>query len=165
MTVSEAIRKMIERCDGNQYDINHFLKVWAYSKLIGELEGVSEDTLLTVQYAAIVHDIACPGLREQFDGRAPYEKQEMLGEPLAEAFYGDSIPAEMLERVKYLVAHHHTYTGNDGIDHQILFEADFLTNAGEKEKHQKRARDMAEHVFRTAAGMSLLKDIFAVEFE
>ena len=165
MTVSEAIRKMIERCEGDQYDINHFLKVWAYSKLIGELEGVDDETLLTVQYAAIVHDIACPGLRPDNGGRAPYDLQEKLGVPLAEAFYGDSIPADMLERVKYLVGHHHTYTGKDGIDHQILFEADFLTNAGEKEKHQKRAKDMAENVFKTKAGMSLLKDIFAAEFE
>ena len=34
----------------------------------------------------------------------------------------------MIERVKYLIAHHHTYDAIDGIDYQILVEADFLVN-------------------------------------
>ena len=34
----------------------------------------------------------------------------------------------IVERVCYLVGHHHTYTDIDGIDYQILVEADFLVN-------------------------------------
>ena len=32
---------------------------------------------------------------------------------------------EQIERVKYLVGHHHTYDNIDGLDYQILIEADF----------------------------------------
>ena len=32
------------------------------------------------------------------------------------------------KRVQYLIAHHHTYSNIDGIDYQILVEADFLVN-------------------------------------
>ena len=32
------------------------------------------------------------------------------------------------KRICYLVGHHHTYTDIDGIDYQILVEADFLVN-------------------------------------
>lgn len=35
---------------------------------------------------------------------------------------------DVSERVQYLIAHHHTYNNIDGIDYQILIEADFLVN-------------------------------------
>ncbi len=36
--------------------------------------------------------------------------------------------SEVSERVQYLIGHHHTYNNIDGIDYQILVEADFLVN-------------------------------------
>jgi hypothetical protein len=36
-----------------------------------------------------------------------------------------------VDRVAFLVGHHHTFTGVDGIDWQILLEADYLVNASE----------------------------------
>lgn len=41
--VSEAITKMISLSEGNQHDICHFLKVWGFSRTIGEAEGVDEE--------------------------------------------------------------------------------------------------------------------------
>lgn len=35
---------------------------------------------------------------------------------------------DISKRVQYLIAHHHTYDHVDGIDYQILIEADFLVN-------------------------------------
>mgnify|MGYP000340972515 FL=1 len=34
----------------------------------------------------------------------------------------------MTERVAYLIGHHHTYDKIEGMDYQILVEADFLVN-------------------------------------
>ena len=42
MIVSTAIQKMIEFYKGNRHDVNHFLKVWAMAKTIGELEGLTD---------------------------------------------------------------------------------------------------------------------------
>lgn len=36
-----------------------------------------------------------------------------------------------IARVAYLVGHHHTLRGIDGIDYQILIEADYIANASE----------------------------------
>ena len=48
-------------------------------------------------------------------------------------FLADSgFDAELIDRISYLIAHHHTVTGIDGMDYQILIEADFLVNAAEK---------------------------------
>ena len=41
MKVSEIARKMIEYSDGNIHDINHFMKVYAYAKTIGECEELN----------------------------------------------------------------------------------------------------------------------------
>ena len=41
-------------------------------------------------------------------------------------------PQEVVDRVCYLVGHHHTYLDMDGMDYQILVEADFLVNLFEK---------------------------------
>lgn len=38
---------------------------------------------------------------------------------------------KLIDRVCFLIAHHHTYDGVDGLDYQILLEADFLVNAYE----------------------------------
>ena len=35
---------------------------------------------------------------------------------------------KIIRRVSYLVGHHHTYDQIDGLDYQILVEADFLVN-------------------------------------
>ena len=58
-----------------------------------------------------------------------------------EAFF-DGLPVECsdVERISWLVAHHHTYTNIDGPDHQILLEADFLVNAGESSYHAQQSK-------------------------
>lgn len=70
ITISEAIMKMIAESGGTQHDIGHFLKVWAYARTIGKLEGLDEREQQTLEFTAIVHDIACPGLRKEY-GNAP----------------------------------------------------------------------------------------------
>ncbi len=60
MTISEAMEKMLHLYAGSLHDVNHFMKVWAYAKLIGEQEGLDADAQRTLELAAIVHDIACP---------------------------------------------------------------------------------------------------------
>ena len=58
MTVAEAMQKMILLSDANFHDINHFLKVHAYAAAIGACEGLPEDTLQTLELAAIVTHVA-----------------------------------------------------------------------------------------------------------
>ncbi len=117
-------------CNGNLHDINHFLKVWAFAKNIGELEGLDAQTQETLELTAVVHDISCPLCREKY-GNVDGRNQEKESAPLVEAFFaGDDCNADVA-RISWLVSHHHTYTDVDGIDHRILLEADFLVNAGE----------------------------------
>ena len=161
ITVSEAIIKMIGNSEGSQYDICHFLKVWAYAKNIGEQEGLDELTQQTLEFAAIVHDIACPILRREY-GNSPHDLQEKYGPPMVREFYKDSgMSEEMLERICYLVGHHHTFTDVDGLDYRILLEADFLVNAGENEKYRNSVDRFRQEVFRTKTGTALLNSMYS----
>ena len=47
---------------------------------------------------------------------------------------------DISKRVQYLIAHHHTYDHVDGIDYQILIEADFLVNIMEDHLSKEAAK-------------------------
>ena len=160
MIVSTAIQKMIEFYKGNLHDINHFLKVWAMAKTIGEMEGLDAHAREVLELTAVVHDIACPLCRKKY-GSASGRNQELESPPLVEAFFAD-LPADQsdVDRISWLVAHHHTYTNVDGLEHRILLEADFLVNADEGGSSRAAIEAFRTNVFRTAAGLKLLDSIY-----
>lgn len=159
------IEKMIGFYRGNQADINHFLKVFAYAETIGRLEHLEEETQNILEIAAIVHDIACPLCREKY-GNTNGAYQEAESKALLRPFLAEfALPAKIEERVIYLVTHHHTYTDVEGLDHQILLEADYLVNAEEKGLSRETVAAFGEKVFRTESGMRLLASVFLGETE
>lgn len=163
MNIAATTAKMIAFYRGNHHDINHFLKVHAYARTIGELEGLDPATQRTLELAAVIHDIACPLCREKY-GSADGRKQELESPALVEAFLADlDVPEETARRVNFLVSHHHTYTGVDGPDYQILLEADYLVNADEGKQSPAAIRAARNRFFRTAAGTALLNSIYFPE--
>lgn len=160
MLVTIAIEKMIDFSEGNIHDIDHFLKVWALAKTIGEAEGLEPETQEILELAAVVHDIACPLCRVKY-GNTNGKHQEEESAPLVEEFFSRlSVGTLNVERIKWLVEHHHTYTNVDGMDYQILLEADFLVNAGESGYSKEAIENACENIFRTATGIRLLKSMY-----
>lgn len=146
--------------DGNVEDINHFLKVWAFTRTIALSEGVDENTLLILELTAIVHDISCPLCRLKY-GNTDGSHQEEESPALIRNFFSDiPVSASAQERISFLVSHHHTYSGVDGIDWQILLEADYLVNAFEHKDSRKNILAMNERVFRTMTGKRLIDSIY-----
>lgn len=124
--VAAAVEKMIAFYDGDLYDINHSLKVWAFAQTIGEREGLDAHTPETPELTAVVHDIACPLCRQKY-GDTDGKHQERESAPLVAAFFAEPLFAGVdVARISHIVSHHHTYTGANGIDYQILPEADFF---------------------------------------
>lgn len=165
MTVNDMICKMITYSNGNKHDIAHFLKVYAYARMIGEMEKLEENQQKTLEIAAVIHDIACPVCREKY-GNTNGANQEKESPVLVESFLKDTdLDQKMKERIKFLVSHHHTYTGVDGLDYRILLEADFLVNADEGQMSQEAIETARERVFETAAGKKLLTEIYRLEEE
>jgi len=162
VTVAQIMEKMIAFSEGNLHDIDHFIRVWCYAKSIGELENLNAETQYLLEVAAITHDIACPLCREKF-GNTNGKHQESEGVPMVEAFLsGTGMSAPQIERVKYLVGHHHTFSNIDGMDYQILIEADYIANASENGYSTKNIKSFMDRIMKTDAGKHLLKSMFSL---
>lgn len=158
--VTLTMRKMLENPQNNLHDINHLLKVYGYAKTIGELEGLPPKTQRVLEVAALVHDIACPLCRQKY-GHADGAHQQTEGEPMARAFLpGTGLAPDEIDRVAYLVGHHHTLEGIDGIDWQILLEADYLVNADENGASKAAIENTLCTMYRTPSGSALLRAIY-----
>mgnify|MGYP000047823004 FL=1 len=163
MNISQIMEKMIAFSNGNLHDINHLMCVWTYAKTIGELEGLDRKTQETLEIAAITHDIACPLCREKY-GNTNGKRQEEEGGPLVRSFLADAgLSAEQVDRVAYLVSHHHTYTDIDGIDYQILVEADFLVNICDDNLTKEAALKAYNNIFKTECGKKICREMFGLE--
>ena len=159
-TISQLMEQMIVFSNGNLHDITHFITVWTYAKTIGELEGLDADTQYLLEATAIVHDIACPFCREKY-GRADGKLQEKEGSSIVRTFLAESGMTEaQVERIAYLVGHHHTLTGIDGMDYQILIEADYLVNASEKTYSPANVQNFMNTSMKTESGKKLAKALF-----
>ena len=162
MNISQIMEKMIAISDGNIRDIDHFIRVWSYAKTIGELEHLDKDTQYILEVAAITHDIACPLCREKY-GNTDGKKQEAEGTPMVQEFLRDSgMTAAQIERVMFLVGHHHTFTDVDGADHQILLEADYIANASENSYSKDIIKNFLERTAKTKSGSRLIRQVFCV---
>ncbi len=60
------------------------------------------------------------------------------------------------------MGHHHTYHNIDGLDYQILVEADFLVNLFEHGVSEKAVKTALEKIFKTNTGKALCSAMFAV---
>ena len=163
MNISEIIVKMIGNSNGNRHDINHFLKVYAYAKTIAECEKLSDEEQQIVEIAAVIHDIACPLCREKY-GNTNGKYQEAEGVILARKFLKDAgLPEKTTERIIFLVGHHHTLQGIDGMDYQILVEADFLVNFYEDNCTKEVIKHTCDKIFRTETGKWICQTMFGIE--
>lgn len=103
MTIAQILSKMIAASNGNIHDIDHLLRVWAYARTIGELEGLDAETQYLLEVAAITHDIACPLCREKY-GNTNGKYQEQEGAVLVRSFLaGTGMTEAQIARVAHLV--------------------------------------------------------------
>ena len=151
---------MIDLYSGDSKRIQHFCKVHSYAKLIAELENVDEKTRFILETAALTHDIGIH-ICEQKYGDCGGKLQEQEGPGLAQQLLAKlRFPEDVSTRVQYLIAHHHTYEDMDGIDYQILVEADFLVNMYEDTLSQQAVQHAYTTIFRTETGKMICRDMF-----
>ena len=154
---------MIELYRGDAKRIQHFCKVHSYAKLIGESEKLDREQLFILEAAALTHDIGIHICEEKY-GDCNGKLQEKEGPALAEKLLKElGFPENVSERVQYLIAHHHTYNEIDGMDYQILVEADFLVNILEDNLSKESALNVYGNIFKTETGKQICREMFAIE--
>lgn len=160
--ISSLIDEMIAYDKGDPRRIQHFMKVHDFARTIGQLEGLDEQTLYILESAAVVHDIGIHVCEEKY-GSCEGKLQEKEGPALAkELLERLGYEQEVIDRVCYLVGHHHTYTNIDGVDYQILVEADFLVNLYEDEVSSDAVRKAYQNIFKTESGRKICRNMFGL---
>lgn len=163
--IDEVCWRMLAFDQGDAKRIQHFLKVHDYARLIAVREAVDTHVQFVIECAALVHDIGIHPAEEKY-GRCDGKLQEQEGPAPAKQLLAEAgLDAEDIARIAWLVAHHHTYTPVDGIDHQILIEADFLVNLYEDGVGLEAVRQAYTRIFRTEAGKALCRLTFGLEMK
>ena len=164
LLIATLLDKTIAYDSPNARRIAHLVKVHGYARAIGLLEGLDDNTLLTLEAAAVVHDIGIKVCEQKYEGRCSGDLQELEGPPIARVMLAElTFASSMVDRVAYLVGHHHTYIDIQGLDYQILIESDFLVNLQEKETPKETYRQVYENIFRTETGKRFFRNMFASE--
>lgn len=160
---NKLIEEMISYNRGDAKRIQHFIKVHSFAKLIGETEDLSPAELFGLETAAVVHDIGIKPSEAKY-GRCDGKLQEQEGpEPARELLEKLGYEKTVVERVCYLVAHHHTYENVEGLDYRILLEADFLVNLYEDGISKEGVQRAYEKIFVTETGKHICREMFGIE--
>ncbi|MCI5741563.1 MAG: HD domain-containing protein [Lachnospiraceae bacterium] len=160
---NKLIEEMISYNRGDAKRIQHFIKVHSFAKLIGETEDLSPAKLFVLETAAVVHDIGIKPSEAKY-GRCDGKLQEQEGpEPARELLKGLGYENTVIERVCYLVAHHHTYENVEGLDYRILLEADFLVNLYEDGISKEGVQRAYEKILVTETGKRICREMFGIE--
>ncbi len=160
--INELHLAMIELYRGDAKRIQHFCKVHSYAKLIGETENIDKKSLFVLEVAALTHDIGIHMCEEKY-GNCNGRVQEIEGPGIAEKLLKKlGFEDDVSERVQYLIAHHHTYSDIDGIDYQILVEADFLVNLLEESLPKEAVLNAYNNIFKTESGKKICREMFGI---
>ena len=164
MEHAEVVRRMVLFDKGDARRIQHFLKVYMFAALIGKMEGLPPEQQEILEIAAILHDIGIIPAEKKY-GTSNGRLQEQEGPAYARALLQEAggYQPELIDRVCFLIAHHHTYEGVDGPDWQILLEADFLVNSFEKNMPEEAIKKMRSRVFKTGSGIAMLNNQYGYD--
>ncbi len=163
--LDDLFMDMIAYYDGDPKRIQHFTKVHSYARLIGIGEELDDASLFILEAAAYTHDIGIRVAKEKY-GRCDGKLQEQEGPIIAQKMLSQlGFENYIVERICFLIGHHHTYDNIDGLDYQILVEADFLVNLYEDDAGNRAIDKAYKRIFKTETGKKIFRLMFGYEEE
>ncbi len=161
--LARLMRAMINYDKGDVRRIQHFVKVHDFAATIGVSEGLDEKTQFILEAASILHDIGIH-LAEAKYGNCNGKAQEELGPDEARKLLSEvgGFTTSQVERICWLIGHHHTYSNVTSADHRILLEADFLVNSFEDNLSVDAIKTFRSNVFRSPSAISILNDMWGI---
>lgn len=158
--IHEIKYQMIQYFGKDIKRINHALKVHSFAHLIATNENIDSIQIAIIETVALLHDIGIKQAELKYNSSAG-KFQEQEGPAIAQLLLKDfNLQESFLNRVLYLIGHHHSYQKMDGIDFQILVESDFIVNIQEDNLSSDSIRTIQEKYFKTSMGHHLLKYMF-----
>lgn len=158
--INDVLNLMISYNSPDIRRINHAIKVFSLALNIAENENCDKTIKEIIAYSSILHDIGIHMAEEKYNS-SQGKFQEIEGPSVAKELLKElNIPQNIKDRVLYLIGHHHSYNKIDGLDFQILVEADFLVNIFEDSIERKSIENIRNNIFKTNSGISLLNKLY-----
>ena len=159
--IEDLALAMIDYNNGDPKRIQHTTKVHAYASMIGKCEGLDEETQFILESAALVHDIGIRASEKKY-GHQNGKLQEQEGPAVARELLMrlGGFTDQQIERICWLVGHHHTYHVCEDLDYQILIEADFLVNLYEDNESPNAIRAVGKNIFYTQSGTRMFETMY-----
>ena len=128
-------------------------------------QELDDASLFILEAAAYTHDIGIRVAEEKY-GRCDGKLQEQEGPIIAQKMLSQlGFENYIVERICFLIGHHHTYDNIDGLDYQILVEADFLVNLYEDDAGNRAIDKAYKRIFKTETGKKIFRLMFGYEEE
>ena len=163
--LDDLLMDMMAYYDGDPKRIQHFTKVHSYARLIGIGEELDDASLFILEAAAYTHDIGIRVAEGKY-GRCDGKLQGQEGPIIAQKMLSQlGFENYIVERICFLIGHHHTYDNIDGLDYQILVEADFLVNLYEDDAGNRAIDKAYKRIFKTETGKKIFRLMFGYEEE
>ena len=159
--IEDLALAMIDYNNGDPKRIQHTTKVHAYASMIGKCEGLDEETQFILESAALVHDIGIRASEKKYgyqNGKLQEQEGPAVARELLMRLGGFS--DQQIERICWLVGHHHTYHVCEDLDYQILIEADFLVNLYEDNESPNAIRAVGKNIFHTQSGTRMFETMY-----
>lgn len=140
-------------------EIDHALNVLKNAEIIMSGEVINERDKNRVIITALLHDIGMISAKEKY-GSTVGPLQEKEGPKAARAILvSEAIEEEDIDRICYIIGHHHTIGKVDGLDFQIIWEADILEalKKGVNEFNTKTVETLINNNFKTKSGIALAR--------
>ncbi len=158
--INRVIEQMILYNQNDVKRINHSLKVLGYVQAIQLSEELDDKLINSILYTAVLHDIGIKESERKYNSSA-WNYQEIEGPPVAEKMLSElKIPDDIIKRVCFIIGNHHSYDKINGIDFQIIVEADFLVNIYEKKLNFEAIQSIKKDYFTTESGKKLIDTMF-----
>lgn len=163
-TIAAVMLEMFQRNRGDQKRIEHSLKVFGYAQLLGRMEALEPENQFILELTAILHDIGIHVSESKY-GYCDGALQELEGPPVARQILESvQVREEIIDRVCFIISKHHTFSAIDGLDFQLLVEADFLVNSVEEAVSTKSIHRFVQLNFKTESGRNVIQRLFGFPF-
>ncbi len=143
----------------------HLIKVHNYARMIASGEHIDAHTQFVLEAAAVLHDIGIHEA-ERVHHSSAGQFQQIEGPAVARKILKD-FPFEQadIDRICWLIAHHHSYGSIDGMDAQILAEADMLVNQFEDGASHEQNEALYKRLYKTETGKRLFKELYMETYD
>lgn len=157
MMKDRVIEEMKQVFEGFPLQIQHTFNVLKYADEIMAGENVSEVQREFISIVVVLHDIGViEAKRKHGSSAAPYQEKEgaiIAAQILEKIGYSETNS----ERICYIVGNHHTSSKVDGLDFQILWEADLLENLKTRDviNDRDKLKEVIDKNFKTTTGRNM----------